>query len=290
MDFVIERLMREALLPAGLFSKSVIAALQGTPAYDLDTWPRELVNFSQAFMKKTGYELFRVPDDESEGQCDAITNRYSLDFKFVLGNSAQHAVRETSAGKIKVDNGITLTCVSRSKGDRQAVRLHAVLRECSLSKLRELRDRDPRQECSSMAERDLAYLMRSLDKDKNLLLILPLLIYADNHLTLPVPEMNRMLFIDFNTVFALRREMYPRRENYLGYFHEGRFIVAQAYEDELAEFDAISVRDSPAFMEILSHYSKVDYLLMDRLLGSLQGDGRAQVAGATIASKDATGT
>lgn len=266
-SFSIETKMRMAFLPPGLFSKGVICDGKGRPAYDLDIWPRELINASKSFMLKTDGELFHEPDGEAYAENDAITNRYCIDFKFILGNSAQHAVKETAAIKVVVAKGLTFSSSSKSQGERLAVRIHAALRECSLDRLRELAHKDPRRECADMVDRDISYLARSIHKDKNLLLILPILLYADDGAVFSASDMNRMVNSDFKQVFTLRRELHPSKETYLGFFHEGKFYIAQARDGELVEFDAVEVRKSAAFMEILCHYDKWDYSLFDRLVG-----------------------
>ena len=268
LDCHIEDAMREAILPPALFSKGQITDGRGEPFYDLDDWPRELINCSEAFLQRTGGEPFHGPEDESHGENDAVTGRYCIDFKFILGNSVQHAIRETSVEKVVVAPGCTLSCASRTQRTMYAVRVHAALRGCSFGQLRDLARKDPRRQCSDMVERDLAYLARSIDKEKNLLLILPLLFYTDNGADLLASDMNRVLCDDFKHVFALRRELHPEMETFLSYFHEGEFFIAQVFDSGLAEFDVVAACKSKTLMDILSNYDMVDYPLIDRLLGN----------------------
>lgn len=112
MDSIAASGLMESLLPPGMFVKDLIIDELDKPLYNYEDWLRELLNASEAFMRKTSGEELKKPADESHGEADAISSNYSIDFKLVAGQSMPRALREMSLQKI-VARGLTLTHTSR---------------------------------------------------------------------------------------------------------------------------------------------------------------------------------
>jgi len=90
--------LKEKILPPALLVEGVITDRWGVSLYgNYEEWARELISNSLAFMAKTDGERFRAPEEgESFGQPDAITDKYCIDFKLVLGQSALNEISDYS--------------------------------------------------------------------------------------------------------------------------------------------------------------------------------------------------
>lgn len=126
MDASTSKALCWELLPAGLVMKDVVTGQGGNPMHDYEGWLRELINCSEAFLRKTGGEPFHAPVEEAHGEADAITERYSIDFKLVAGRSMLRALRETSPQKVVV-GGSTFTSKGRKICGLAGIKLHACL-------------------------------------------------------------------------------------------------------------------------------------------------------------------
>lgn len=95
-----------SLLPPGMFVKDHITDERNNPLYNYEDWSRELLNASEAFMRKTSGVTLKEPRDESHGEADAISSTYTIDFKLVAGQSMLRALREMSPQKtvMRVDS------------------------------------------------------------------------------------------------------------------------------------------------------------------------------------------
>ena len=110
---------------------------------------REMLNYSKHFMILTKDNKLERPLTENNGENDATSEKYSIDFKLILGSSAQKAIANTSRQiSINKAKSIYFDHNPRGNGKYKAVRLHALLRDYNQNELREiikgdhLKDRD----------------------------------------------------------------------------------------------------------------------------------------------------
>ena len=259
--------LKESLIPPGLICEELITDKDGSPiCKDCEDWIRELVNCSSVFMERTHQLKFHAPDDESEGQADAITDYYSIDFKRILGQSAQQVVREYSHEMICF-NGAIFTCVGRRHGSAMGIRLHAVLRDYSLDQLRALNEKADAIDALSEPDRDVACFLHSINKPKNLLLVLPVLIYADDGMPIRREAITNALHREFGNTASLFFELHPSKELFIAYFCEGCFVIVEAGKTEFRDFDQVPIASSSILLEIVEHYSLFEYRLLNVFLG-----------------------
>lgn len=188
----VDRIVRWNMLPAGLIAKDIITDARGRRLYNYEEWLRELANSSSALMRKTGGERFGPPESEACGENDAIAKSYEMDFKLVLGEAAQLAVREMSEQLVRSDDGAVFFCSSRHEGEMTVPLPFKALRNYDESALAELwgvdkkkigRDRD--------LDREVAGILKSLATKKNLLLLFPVLLYGDGGVDVPADVVAR---------------------------------------------------------------------------------------------------
>lgn len=110
----------------------------GRPLYAYEEWARELINHSNAFKELSKGAEFHAPASEANGECDAVSDAYQLDFKLVFGKSMTRALSLTSSRQVS-DHGITLGLPGKSCAKEQiGLRLQVILRGYSLARLDEL--------------------------------------------------------------------------------------------------------------------------------------------------------
>ena len=126
------------MITTELFVKDLIQDYSGRPLYTYEEWTRELINHSNAFKELTRGAEFHAPVSEANGECDAVSDAYQLDFKLIFGKSMMRAVSLTSSRRVS-ERGITFRQpgISYAK-EQRGLRLHAILRDYSLAKLDEL--------------------------------------------------------------------------------------------------------------------------------------------------------
>lgn len=259
--------MEEVIISPPLIVKDLIKDEQGTPLFDYETWALELINHSDAFIEKAHGEPFTMPCSEAHGEPDAVTESYCVDFKLILGQSMQRAVRECSWERTMF-KGMTLVHTSRSKEDMPAVRLHVVLRGYSLERLRDLMSTPCRKGCLDDAERDVRSFLKSIDHPKNLLLIYPCFFYSNDDRPIARKSVDLALLHDFKTAMQLRMQLHLGCETFLAYFFEADMVILRACGDELSGFDSVPVNMSPTFMDILrSHCGGSKYARMLKDVG-----------------------
>ncbi len=242
--------MKTRILSPALITKDLVKEKQGKSIFDYEAWAIELINHSSAFMKRTHDKSFVTPCSEAHGESDAMTKDYCIDFKLILGQSMQRAIRECSQERTTF-NGITLLHPSRSNSDMCGVRLHAALRKRNLEQLRNLMSISHREKCHDDAEKDVWSFLKSIDHPKNLLLIYPCLFYSSDDSSIAYESVNLALCYDFRNAMQLRTQRHPEYETFLAYFLEDSMIILQVREDKLSTFDSVPVYMSPTFMNIL---------------------------------------
>ena len=105
--------LKSAMITPDLFVKDLMQDYSGRPLYTYEEWTRELINHSNAFKELTRGAEFHAPVSEANGECDAVSDAYQLDFKLIFGESMMRAVSLTSSRRVS-DRGITLELLDRT--------------------------------------------------------------------------------------------------------------------------------------------------------------------------------
>lgn len=254
----IERL-RSRVLPESLFCNNLTTDFEGNRIYSYEDWARELINHSDGFMKLTHGESFEAPNSEAHGECDAISTSYSIDFKLILGQSLQRAVRETSY-EFRKNDGMTVVCAGRSPKEQIGIRLHTVLRSFSKEALSDIADADETDVVDDPIKRDIKAFLKSIKHDKNLLLIEPTYFFPCDGKPIAEDTINECLFRELHSALSLLHDWYPARDRFIAYFIKGQMIILRDEMSQLARFDRVPVIESPTFMEIINQYDWPGYL------------------------------
>lgn len=253
--------MKIELLPAGV---TVDNFIKGIDPYRYSDYLLELINATPFFRKKSEGEVYVSPSSEAHGEWDCISKQYQLDFKLIASKTAMQA-RSIFSSQIYYDKGVTTYCGSRVDSQSknyhpiEATRIFAALRPLSLEDLRRIRGQE---EYDKQAERDVAWLLKTLETDKNLFLFFPYNFYFDenNDISLGQNLAIQGVESDFRQALAYRSDCCPNRDTYLSFLYVRQFIITVWENASLRFVDAIPIDKSPLFMKLL-------YFTEDMLFG-----------------------
>lgn len=259
-----ERLKFATITP-DLFVKDLMQDFSGRPLYAYEEWARELINHSNAFKELSKGAEFHAPASEANGECDAVSDAYQLDFKLVFGKSMTRALSLTSSRQVS-DHGITLGLPGKSCAKEQiGLRLNVILRDYSLARLDELLETEDEKQLSE-EDRDARALLRSINHSKNLLLVYPCHFKGIDSLPELEETINAALYHDFRNALDIRRIHNPNKDTFLSYFCDDRMVVTRASGHGLTKFDDIVVAKSRTYMDIMRMRDPREYQRLLKLV------------------------
>lgn len=257
--------LKSAMITPDLFVKDLMQDYSGRPLYTYEEWARELINHSNAFKELTRGAEFHAPASEANGECDAVSDAYQLDFKLIFGKSMMRAVSLTSSRRIS-GRGLTLELPGKSyEKEQRGLRLHAILRGYSLAMLDELLKTESNKQLSE-EDFEARGLLRSINHSKNLLLIFPCRFEGIDRLPELEETVNAALYYDFRNVLDVRRIHHPGKDTFLSYFCDDRMVVTRASGHDLSKFDDIMVAKSRTYMDIMRMRDPGEYQRLLKLV------------------------
>lgn len=153
------------ILPSELVIKNIV---HGDNKCNYELYLLELVNKSSYFLNLSHGCNYNLPKNESNGECDCISEAYQLDFKLLCSKTYLQAKSVLFNQKSVLAKGVmSLNPPKLSKGNIKATNIHVILRKYSYSQLCELRRLNPK---GNGLENDICHLLKTLEKKKNLLL------------------------------------------------------------------------------------------------------------------------
>ncbi len=245
-----ERSLFEHILPTGFIKDGFITTHQKPSNYSYEDFIIEYLNESAYFMDKTDGELFYHSNDESKGQCDAITNNYSLDFKLILGQSMQYAKNLTSEQIDTNGKGVVYYSIAKGKGEYRAIWLHKALRDLTKENLEQIINDGATNEL----ECDVLAYMESIDKEKNLLLFYPVIFEYCGTDICTAQSIANIICNDFCESLKVRTSLHPNHETYVSFLYEKSFHVALFNKEKLELKDSIHASNSKCFEWIKDFY------------------------------------
>ena len=248
---IIDQQLLEHILPEGFIKDGYITTNNSPTEYSYEDYLRELINNSAWFMKKTNGEKFTKPSKESNAENDAQTSSYCIDFKLILGQSIQNVKSKVSS---RIDQNTTGSRVAyrvaRAPGEYYAFWLHRVLRQLTTDDLKRIWNDKP----DKPEEQDVLAFLKSIKKDKNLLLFYPVVFECDAAECFDVSSINEAMQHDYGKALELRTVWYPWRETYTAFLYNKSLHIALYTEGKLCKVDSIDLASSPTFKWLCDFY------------------------------------
>ena len=247
----------EILPPTLLISKFV----DGDPCSDYEIYLREFVNSSKFFLDKSNGETYSAPPIENEGQCDCISTNYSIDFKLLISKSMAQGKSLFSDSISQLSPGAYAYGSSKkSPSDNdykpiQATVLHTLFRKKSSDDLIKI---ESVSNPTSQAIIDIKSTLKSVNKAKNILCMLPYSYVFDNEADYDSHENEVIDTIrhDYYSFCQYRLLVQPEYETYISFVFHNSFIILQFLNDDMMIVDRLSLSKSKTYQHLkrLSRY------------------------------------
>lgn len=254
------------IIPKALICKDLITDFEDKPLYAYEDWVRELINCSESFLQMSDGHPYEASISEAHGECDAISSCYEIDFKLILGQSMQQAIRETSPQCI-TGNGMTLFCNGRSSKTFKAVYLHTALRGLNKETLSCIAKGTYTGSEDKEILKDVRKYLKSIRRNKNMLLILPYLFGSSDGASVDQYTIIQCLNRELVESLSLRHDWYPSRDTFVAYFYDGNMEILRFSQVAFSQFDSVSVTKSPTFLKIVNQSTLSPSSHLDALLG-----------------------
>lgn len=267
--------LQQALLPSSFLNKGLVRNKDGRPCTNYEKWALEFINHSQAFMEITKGRPFNPPKTEAQGEPDADSGVYSIDFKLILAQSSQYAIKRWS--EQYNDTGTIVWMSSGQSGEKQTgIKMPTALRGQPRERLLSIMAKEDRKACSNRIEKDIWSFANSIAHDKNLLLIYPYVFFNNGGSQPSIEAVLKALSIDYSIIVSLWTHEHYSKQAFFAFFLKGKIAIARVNSNHLEPFDEIPLICSPTFIEYARRYMPLSYEYIDELFDEpLWGDKRA---------------
>lgn len=236
------------------------------PLCNYEIYLLELINSSEYFLRISKGEKYSKPESEENGQDDAISTRYSIDFKLAESTTMIETKKVFSSSVNKLCDGVIIRGGSEKQGESIGTVLHGLLRQINSledidnmleiqSSYTKLEDRKEELQNQIILD-DTKRFIKMLSKDKNLLLFMPLIFYMNDDCDKAVAEdcIKEALYNDFGIAFRYRYERYSTKDIFLSCIFMDSLLIFKYENDKLIKVDSVCLECSPTYKYIIDTY------------------------------------
>lgn len=244
------------LLPGALILKD---SVKGDENCGYEQYLFEFINKSNYFKEKSNNKPYFRPVDESNGECDCISENYELDFKLIVASTLLHAKKELSLQSHKISNTLIITSAPRRSGEMQCVQLHEALRLYSLEQLEIILQQQYKY---GTIKRDMQTYLKTLKVEKNLLLFFPFFFSTceSYDFDLVIENIIKVLNNDFRESIRFRNKYCATYDTYFCFIYNDKLIILEFKKgDYMEKIEIMKLSNSKTFIDL---YHKYGYLTM----------------------------
>lgn len=247
-------LLKFKLLPASLINTNFV---QGNPNSNYEKYLLEFVNASPFFLEKSKGQVYTAPESEHCGQCDCISNHYTLDFKMIVSPTMAQAKNLFTQSICQPCAGVTTYGDAKikpsDKGYRpiEATVLHTWFRELSVDELYQI---SVSNDFSIPAYKDIKSILGAINKPKNVICILPYEYINDEQddIESKRKQVIKTISTDYRSLADYRMKEQFGFGNYVAFVFENDFFVLQFNESSVDVVDIIPITQSRVFCQLKS--------------------------------------
>lgn len=257
--------IRYILLPPQFITKGFIGG-EGAPSCNYEEYLVELLNESEYFMEITKGKPFILNKKQNHGECDAICDSLSLDFKLIGGESAIASHRHTSHSVTNLTNGGVGYGIPDGKRDKyEAVRIHLALKNYSYHELLQLREKYTKKD---LIQYDVVEILKSLEVNKNLLLFLPYAIIVEEPCNTNSLELITNVLKDcFGSALEYREKAVSDKKTFFCCVNNQQMLFYNYSNKKLKLVDSVYTYSSKTFIEISRYVSFLDIKTIKEIIG-----------------------
>ena len=241
--------LRFQLLEAPLIIKNYVA---GDSACNYETYLTEIINASSWFF--SAFPLLFCPSpSESDGECDAYSDEYGLDFKIFASKTAMQARSIYSFQIIRMADGAYAHCESKGKGSMNTTRFPQAIRGQTIEQLLAIRKGATKKQG---VENDISEYLDTLEVRKNLMLFFPYRFSFEQPgaLSTDIRCIVKLCGEDFGTTLHYRAMLYPSLDTFFVFLYDYYFVLCKWSESSLCFLEAIPVERSDTFQHLALSY------------------------------------
>lgn len=226
----------------------------------------EYLNQSKYFQNKSKHEQYHSPESESNGECDAISLSYNIDFKLLASPSYLQGQRLTSMSITKSTTGVTFYGVPRTVGVEYIVTwLHKLIGMYTIEELHEIRSNESRIKPGT-DEYDVLKALQTMETKKNLLLFFPnsLFIDAEVEFSIVTKDIGKELTKDFHVLSRYREKVSEGFETYILTEYEKQFLLYSFASTGFELLEVFATSELPTYQKLMdyatpfAHFEKID--------------------------------
>ena len=249
---MIDKTLCEKMLEAPFIIKNYI---NDEPECNYERYLTELINHSGYFMRKTNGKPFKWIESQSQshGECDAVSECYSLDYKLLATKSSLQGLRETSESITKLGKGSCAFGLGRwPVGEAfEYIRTVAAVRQYSVEDLSRIAE-----EPYGRIEKEVSIILKSLRAKKNLLLLYPYIILFSEPHTFDegCDSITEAFNEDLNRISIYRRNEAPDYDTFLCTIYENKLLIYQEKAGNWKLEDSVELSLSKEYMDLYYTY------------------------------------
>ena len=252
INSTIDRCLLIKQLPNTMWKKG---AVKNDTLSNYEIYMRELINNSEYFRNKANGQLYAEPQREDHGEPDAYSDSYQIDFKLLLASSMGNAQNNTDFQIEMTDcySYITKACKAykeKDKEKRYASNLLPILRPYTYQDL--IDEKYPKE--NNIIRKDIKNMINDLNKQKNLLLIIPSIFSIAEPLTSEdkLLILKNALQLDAYKLIEYRKHILPQLDTYICTILEESFVVLGDDGSKLEIIEVIDANECPTYLHLKS--------------------------------------
>ncbi len=213
----------------------------------------ELLNNSK-WIKQIHTEKFEWKEEQSNGECDACSGDYGIDFKLIASKTKLQAKSICSMIVTRFADGGILYSAHNEVRSVQSTRLNAALRNKSPKELEKIRNSEIKK---YGVENDIITFLKTLEKNKDLLLFYPYVFFFEKKDYKNGKEIVvESLQYDFGQAMLYRSQKVPDKDTLFLTIYSTDFILMNVEDGKFVLVETISTSKCETF-EYLKMYSDI---------------------------------
>ena len=229
-------------------------SVKGDKSCNYEKYLLDVINHSSWFMDHFGAP-FVAPENENNGQCDAYSSQYGLDFKLIASKTE---LQEKSIHSVQIQSlhdGVYSYSPPKEIGEMTVTRFPQALRGQSIFELLKMRAQATKKQG---IENDIAEYLNTIETKKNLLLFFPYRFYFEAPQDV-ADDIRTIIYLcqeDFGITLCYRENLYPELDTFFVFLYNHSFVMCKWTSGNMVYLDSVSVCNSKTFMHLVHSYCK----------------------------------
>ena len=247
---MIDKTLREKILDAPLIIRDYV---NDEPECNYERYLTELLNHSPLFKKKSKGAVFKWVERQEHGECDAVSENYSIDYKLFVTKSRLHGLQATSSRITKIKDGAIAFGTGRWPSGKPftCIRTVAALRQYSIDDLNRIADAP-----NGDIEKEISIILKNLRVKKNLLLFYPYTMsFSEPHsFEDGCKSISEAFNEDLSNIRVYRKREAAEFDTFLCTIYDMKLLIFESIVDAWELKDFVEMEQSKIYMDLYYAY------------------------------------